>query len=252
MKTQNRGNFIVFLVFLAALGTGESLFAGKWMLEAETGAVLPGYNDVQVPNDAGTRFSIKDDLDLGNDLYFRLRLSWRLARRHALSVLYAPLTLRADGVLKDPVSFAGILYPEGAAVDALYRFNSSRLTYRYLLIDAPKLDFWIGFTAKIRDAEIALEGDGQSSNTTDVGFVPLLHLFLRWQWGEKTGLIFEADAAAAKQGRAEDVSAAFYYNVSPSWQFRAGYRLVEGGADVDQVYNFALINYLYIGIALSW
>lgn len=251
MKNTNKAD-VFLLILLIGLWLGSPLFAEKWSLEVETGGVFPGYNDVQVPNETGTRFSLKDDLSLPDDLYFRLRLSWRLARRHGLSILYAPLTLKADGTLEQPVSFAGTIYPQGTFVDALYRFNSYRLTYRYLLIDKPRINFWIGFTAKIRDAEIALEGGGQSSNTTDVGFVPLLNFYLRWDWSKTTGLIFEADASAAKQGRAEDVSAALFYNVSSNWQLRGGYRLVEGGADVDQVYNFALINYLYAGVALSW
>jgi hypothetical protein len=31
---------------------------------------------------------------------------------------------------------------------------------------------------------------------------------------------------------------------------RLGYRLLEGGADVAEVYNFALIHYAYVGAAV--
>ena len=79
--------------------------------------------------------------------------------------------------------------------------------------------------------------------------MPLLHLRLAWDWSAKLGLLLEADAAAAKQGRAEDVLLALNWRLSPRAQLRFGYRFVEGGANVDEVYNFAWIHYLAAG---SW
>ena len=66
------------------------------------------------------------------------------------------------------------------------------------------------------------------------------------------GLLLEADAAAAKQGRAEDVSVAVYYRPGRGLGLKAGCRIVEGGADVDEVYTFALISYVYGGIFFSF
>jgi hypothetical protein len=34
--------------------------------------------------------------------------------------------------------------------------------------------------------------------------------------------------------------------------FKAGYRLLEGGADVDEVYNFALLHYISGGILITF
>ena len=31
--------------------------------------------------------------------------------------------------------------------------------------------------------------------------------------------------------------------ISPRWSLAAGYRMVEGGADVEEVYNFAWLHY---------
>ena len=64
----------------------------------------------------------------------------------------------------------------------------------------------------------------------------------RWQ------VLLEADAlAGAGPGRAEDVFLGLGYQVSPAFGLRAGYRVVEGGADVKSVYNFTWINYAAIG-----
>ena len=139
-------------------------------------------------------------------------------------------------------------------MDATYRFNSYRLTYRYTLVDSERVRFGIGFTAKVRDAEISLRDGTQEGKTTDVGFVPLLHLHLDWRWTPRWGLLAEADAAAAPggQGRAEDVAVAVTYAASPRWKIKVGYRLVEGGADVESVYNFSLINYVYGGFIFNF
>jgi len=244
--------FIASFFILFWLLPSQAAVDHPWSLEIDAGWVIPGYNDVQVPNPGGTRFSLSDDLGIDEKPFYRMRLSWRPGRRHGLSLLFAPLTLRASGVLQQPVSFAEVLFPEGTGVEALYRFNSYRFTYRYLLVDRQRFELWLGLTAKIRDAEIALEGDGLASNTTDLGFVPLLNLLVRWSWTDRLGLLLEADAAAASQGRAEDVALSLFYSLSPTVKLRAGYRLVEGGADVEQVYNFAMINYLFAGITLSW
>jgi hypothetical protein len=107
-------------------------------------------------------------------------------------------------------------------------------------------------TAKIRDAEIALTSAALSASKTNVGFVPLLHVRLDWDWTAKLGLLCEIDAAAAKQGRAEDVLLALAWRVSPQLRLRLGYRFVEGGADVDEVYNFAWIHYIAAGLAFNF
>jgi hypothetical protein len=243
---------IVFVVLLATAVSGQAGENRRWTAELEGGGVFSGYSDVRIPNLGGTLFSLSEDLDVAAKAYYRLRLSYALSRRHELSLLVAPLTLKATGRLPGAIFFAGVLFPKDAAVDGIFTFNSYRLTYRYRLLDKPRLRLDIGFTAKIRDAEIALAAPALSASKTNVGFVPLLHLRLAWDWNAKLGLYLEADAAAAKQGRAEDVLLALNWRLSPQLQMRFGYRFVEGGADVDEVYNFAFIHYLAAGLIFNF
>ena len=243
---------VIACISLAAPLRAQDAGGQRWTAELEGGVVFSGYNDARIPNVGGTLVSLSEDLDIAAKAYYRLRLSYALSRRHELSLLYAPLTLKATGTLPGAVHFAGVLFPQGSDVDGIYTFNSYRLTYRYRLVDRSRLRLDIGFTAKIRDAEIALAAPGLSASKTNVGFVPLLHLRLAWDWNRKLGLLLEADAAAAKQGRAEDVLLALNWRFSPQAQLRFGYRFVEGGADVDEVYNFAWIHYLALGLAFSF
>lgn len=246
----------LFAVILCLLGFSGAAFGqgsdGRWTVDVEGGAVFSGYNDVRIPNATGTLFSLSRDLDVAAKAYYRLRLSYALSRRHELSLLYAPLTLKATGTLPADVMFMGTLFPQGSEVDGVYMFNSYRLTYRYRLLDKPRLRLDIGFTAKIRDAEIALRSPALAASKTNVGFVPLLHLRLDWDWSPALGLLLEADGSAAKQGRAEDVLLALAWRPAPRWRLRLGYRLVEGGADVDETYNFAWIHYLAAGASFSF
>jgi len=240
----------IFTLTFAARGADGD--PSRWTAELEGGAVFSGYNDARIPNVGGTLVSLSRDLDIAPKAYYRLRLSYAISRRHELSLLYAPLTLKAKGTLPVAVHFTGVLFPSGVGVDGIYTFNSYRLTYRYRLVDRARLRLDIGFTAKIRDAEIALAAPGLNASKTNVGFVPLLHLRLGWDWNEKLGLLLEADGAAAKQGRAEDVLLALTWRLSPLAQLRFGYRFVEGGADVDEVYNFAWIHYVAAGLVFNF
>jgi hypothetical protein len=245
--------FLILSIFTMTMAAaGETVKPYRWTAELEGGAVFSGYNEARIPNAGGTLISLSEDLDIAAKAYYRLRLSYAISRRHEISLLYAPLTLKATGTLPSAVNFTGVLFPQGSDVDGIYTFNSYRLSYRYRLVDKPRLRLDIGFTAKIRDAEIALAAPGLNASKTNVGFVPLLHLRLAWEWGARLGLLLEADAAAAKQGRAEDVLLALNWRLSPRAQLRFGYRFVEGGANVDEVYNFAWIHYLAVGLAYAF
>lgn len=250
---KNINILLVMVVLTAITVVNAPAQEPRWTIDIESGLVLPGYNDVQIPNnDIATRFSLKDDLGIDNKMYYRLRLSYLLSRRHELSLLYAPLSLNASGIPATPINFQETQFEAGTEVSGLYRFNSYRLTYRYRLVDRRSLNIWIGFTAKIRDAEIKIQSDSQVSSKANVGFVPLLHFYMDWQWGSRWGMALEVDALAAKQGRAEDVSTTVYYRLKKNLRLKMGYRFVEGGSDGDEVYNFAWINYFSAGMVLSF
>lgn len=245
--------FLFLMMLMIFFFTPNMRAESRWNLDIEAGPVFAGSNTIQVPNPGGTRFSLTDSFDINTKIYYRLRMNFNLAKRHQLSVLYAPLSLNASGVVDRDILFQENTFPAGETIQALYQFNSYRLTYRYKLMNREKINLWIGFTAKIRDAEIRLESRINQASTTDVGFVPLLNLVLDWKWSQTLGLFFEADALASPggEGRAEDVALSIWYRFSPKSQLRMGYRFVEGGADVEQVYNFAFLHYFFLAFQIG-
>lgn len=217
-------------------------------IDVESGAVFTGYNDVRVPGDAGTRFSLKDDLDPEPAFFYRLSAGYTIGSRHTLSVLYAPLQIKSEGSVPEDILFEGVTFPANTEIEGTYKFNSYRLTYRYDIVKNPGLEFGLGFTAKIRDAKIELSSTGAESEKTNVGFVPIINFRLLWNIGDQFGLLLFGDALAAPQGRAEDVLLAATYSLNDNFRIRAGYRILEGGADNDEVYNFSLFHYASLGL----
>jgi hypothetical protein len=212
-------------------------------LDLESGVASNGYNDIAIPGERGTRFSLTDDLQSTPGVYYRFQAAARLGEHHALRILYAPLTLAASGTLRQPVYFDQVSFPAETPLEARYQFNSYRLSYRYSLWRHGRNELALGFTGKIRDARVSVVGGGKAAEYSNVGFVPLLHLLGRWQLHSRWGAYLEIDALGAPQGRAEDVLLSVEYYPSPRVSLRAGYRMVEGGADNEKVYTFAWIHY---------
>jgi len=246
------------LVLAVALAAAAPLTAqeaaptpdARWIVEAEGGPVWQSYNDVEIPNDGtATRFSLHDLAGAGPWPAGRIYVTWNLGNRNGLRLLLAPLTLTGTGAPGEPVDFAGATYAAGRPTDATYTFNSYRLTYRYRIHRGARTTAWIGVTAKIRDAVIRLEQGGTASEKTDLGLVPLLHVAGEWRFAPRWRLGLDADALAGGPGRAEDVALKLGRDLSPHWSVHAGYRMVEGGADVTEVYTFAWLHYAVVSVA---
>ena len=221
-------------------------------VEIEGGAVWQSVNDVQIPNDAsGTRFSIVDVIGSGPFPAGRMFITWNVNERHGVRLLLAPFSVTDTGEIAAPVNFAGETFEPGE-VQATYRFNSWRATYRYRFRNGERASWWIGFTAKIRDAKIELDQDAATARKNDVGFVPLLHIAGSVRLREGLFFVLDLDAIAGGPGRAEDVALKLRYAAGDRWRFSAGYRTVEGGADVDEVYSFAWLHYAIVSAEMGF
>lgn len=238
---------ILFLSFFQQISVNAQA-----IIDFETGAVLNGYNDVRIPGDQGTLFSLTDDLKTEKNIFYRLRASYIIKSRHSLSILYAPLETKSQGSLPNEILFEGELFTANTQLTSTYQFNSYRLTYRYDIVQRSKIEFGLGFTAKIRDAKIKISSAQLVSEKTNVGFVPIINFRLYWKTDDKFGILLVGDALAAPQGRAEDVLIAATYKLSENLKIRAGYRILEGGADNNEVYNFSLFHYASVGISYTF
>jgi len=229
-----------------------SLINAQANIDLESGAVFTGYNNVRIPGDEGVLFSLKTDLNADPNAFIRIRAGYTIKSRHTVSLLYAPLIVKSNGITNKQIDFEGVTFLANTALNACYKFNSYRITYRYNIVKRSRFEFGLGFTAKIRDAEISIHSNDISASKKNVGFVPIINFRLNWKINDKIGVLFEGDALAAPQGRAEDILLAGTYEFSDKFMVRFGYRILEGGADNDEVYNFALFHYASVGVTYTF
>lgn len=244
--------FITGIIILATIfSTPTESSAQEFSLELETGGLWFGNNDVRIPNNGGTKF---DMLDLiGSDVvpYLRFRLNAEFGDRHTLRFLAAPIRKIGTGLFEDPVFFEETNFEAGVATDGLYKFNTYRVTYRYTFYDEERWTLGAGAAALIRDAEVELTQPDRTDSNTDLGFVPLLHLYAEGRFSDRYSMILDIESLAATQGRATDASLTLNYSLSENWTLYTGYRVLEGGADVDEVFNFAWINFGLVGLRID-
>lgn len=240
-----------FGVCLLAIGLGQSAVAQN-VLDLEGAYVVPGYNDVAIPGDTGTRFSLTDDLEADETAAFRIRYSRTFAEKHWVAGLIAPLTMKSQGTLPTSVDFNETTFAQGTVVNSTFRFDSYRLIYRYLFHKSDQWQVGFGAAAQVRDAAIKMQGGGLESEKTNTGIVPLLSFSATWMPTENLSVLIEGEALAAPQGRAEDILFAIQYDVNQRLSLKGGYRVLEGGSDNDEVYTFSLFHYLVAGVVLSF
>lgn len=208
----------------------------------EFGPVWFSSNDVRIPGDDGTKFDMLDLTGKGADFFVRLEGFWEINEKHGLRVVLAPLEVDGTGDLSRDTEFAGTRFPAGRT-EGTYNFSTYKFTWRYRMRDRGALRWRIGFTGLIRDANVELKQGELKDNNDDIGFVPLLHLSGEYALAERWQLAFDFDGLAGGPGRAFDVSVQAHYDLSRNWRVGGGYRMLEGGVDTDDVYNFAWIHY---------
>lgn len=216
--------------------------AHPFAIEVEGGALWQKRNDVRIPGDDGTRFSLVDLIGEGSYPIVRLTADWDIDERHAVRAVIAPLEFDGTGTLDAPTSFAGTTFAAGVPTDGSYKFSSYRLSYRYTFLHQERWRLRVGGTLFVRDAEIELQQGSTRASDSDVGFVPLLHLAAEYFPSERWSLVSELDGLASGQGRAVDFTLKARYDLADWCSASVGYRTIEGGADNEDVYSFAWVN----------
>ena len=238
-----------------------SLFAFQSVMAADpsvnlrlsVGSSWQTRNDVQIPNDdLGSRFSLEEAVGAGPVSAVRFEMNWAINDRHGIRVLLAPLSYTESVQVDQPVNFAGESFSADQDTDATYRFNSWRVGYHYSLMNNDAGSLRVGATLKVRDAEIRLKQGGTESYDDDVGLVPLLYLAGDYRLSERLTFRADFDGLAGGPGRAIDLGIGLDYAITQRLQIGAEVRVLDGGADTDDVYNFARFNSAALSISTSF
>jgi len=232
------------LIVPATVGRADD--GRTWTAAIEAGAVWQNRNDARIPGDTGTKFSMADLQGRGARVAGRITLTHDEGSSNRWRLMVAPLEIRGDGQLPGPVSFAGASYAGGTPTRGWYEFNSYRLTYMRRFHHSERASWHFGATLKVRDARVALRQGSIASSDYDLGIVPLAHVSGEMRFSPGWRLNVDVDGLAAPQGRAFDVGVHAMRDLTPDWAVGLSYRTLEGGADNDNVYTFAWLNYVSV------
>ena len=221
-------------------------------LTVELGAAWQLRNTAQVSNEPpNTRFKIDDLTGDGPYPAGRVVLDWPLNEKHRLRFLIAPLGIDESGTTSQPIVFRDTTFAPGP-IDVKYRFDSYRASYRYVFYERERWTWSGGGTLNIRDAEIRLQQGTLSRVRKNTGVVPLLALEGEWRFAPGWYGLLDFEGLAAPQGRAIDVALKLGYDVTPNISVAGGYRILDGGADNDDLYTFARFDSAVLGLTWSF
>jgi hypothetical protein len=239
------------VLFAAGAASAQTSSPGRIGISVEGLNVWQQRNDVRIPPDTGTEFSLVDLLGSSPTPSVRVTATADITERQRILVVYAPLRLSGRGRPAMPIAFAGTTFATTPA-EAVYEFSSYRGTWSFRVYQGPTWTWRVGFTGFVRDARIALTQTDRQAEDTDVGSVPLGHVSADARLSARWSARFVLDGSAAPQGRAFDFAATLEYRPAPRWSVFGGYRTIEGGADVDTVYTFAWLNAAVGGIGVHF
>ncbi len=235
----------LLLLSAAVPVVGQSPFR----FEIEGGPAWQTRNDFAVPGDVGTRLSLGAAPAVAA---FRGTLIWDFGKRWSFRVLAAPFSSETEFVAASPIRFEDAVFAAGVPLTQRFEFNSYRFSFLYRFRSTGPWSFRAGMTGKVRDASIALAGDGKSERRDDLGFVPLLYGGARYDAGGRWAFDAEVDGLGAPQGRAIDLSLRTELRASDRVRPYLGVRWLDGGADNDEVLTFATVYYALAGVRLSF
>ncbi len=224
---------------------------GSTQLGIEAGLVQNAYNKQRIPGTQGTLFDISESFE-GFYSYHRLSYIHLFKEQSGLRLLYAPLELSGTKQFEENIDFKGVQFNSNEKTNTYYKFNSYRATYFYQLMKRKGFLFHFGGTLKIRDAKVQLQQGNKKKFKENVGIVPLLYLYSEYRWTNGLRLAMDFDGLVAPQGRAFDFSVCSGYYFTKYLRANLGYRMLEGGADNEKVYNFSLFHYLFSSLEISF
>jgi len=233
-----------FLIYIAIFYSGLS-FASS--ISLDIGQTETVFNRFAIPNTSADRVSLPTEDTLTS---YRVTGYFDLSSGNQIYVLIAPLETEYHFTSNRNFEFADNNYTSGTATNVKYKFNSYRLGYLWKW-KTSSFDFWTGVVAKIRDANIEVTQGTRTSAFDNIGIVPLASMGFDFRLFKNLSVFSHTDALGASQGSAYDSQLELRLKLS-SLSVSFGKRVLGGGADNDEVYNFAQFDSLYSRLTYSY
>ena len=203
------------------------------------------FNKFAIPNTIVDRVSLPKDKTMDS---YRITGYFDLSSGNQIYFLIAPLETSFKFNSTKPFEFDNQNFLSGEQTEVNYKFSSYRLGYLWKW-KFSHLKIWSGFIGKIRDAEIEVVQGNKSRSFKNVGFVPLASFGFEASLFSSLSIYSHTDALSAKQGSAYDSQLELRYKLSNS-SISIGKRVLGGGADNENLYNFAQFDTIYTRIGI--
>ena len=180
---------LVFILLLTINMNNENIFAEDYLfsnkdntmsfkLNAEYGFFKVLYHKIQFGENSNYFDYVKD----GNqDIllpFSRYSGEFNLYEKHSFILLYQPLEIKTQTLLKDDLIEDGVVFQRDTIVNLRYSFPFWRFSYLYHLISSKNTEFSIGGGMQIRNASISFESADNSKYVINqnIGPVPLIKI----------------------------------------------------------------------------
>lgn len=230
----------MIIIFIALL---FSQYSWASSIDLDIGQTETVFNRFRIPNEKSNQITTPSG---GTLTSFRLTGTFDLKSGNQLYLLYAPLQTSYNFNATKNFRFNDTTFSNGEDTEVTYKFNSYRIGYLWNW-KSSSFRYWIGAVGKIRDATIAVSQGSKNDSYSNVGFVPLASYGFDWQLTSFFSIFHHTDALGSSRGAAYDSQIEFKINTS-KLSTSLGKRILGGGADNTNVYNFAQFDTLYLKI----
>ncbi|HEX2574108.1 MAG TPA: hypothetical protein VH877_31470 [Polyangia bacterium] len=165
----------------------------------EAGLIAPYSHIIQFGQD-GSRFDYVHE-GSQNVAFPTLRVSaeLELGKHHNIILLYQPIDVRTEAVLRRDVRVDKIDFANGTPINLRYGFDFYRVSYLYDFYKDPRYELAVGASVQLRDASITFTSidTQQRVVNTNLGVVPLIKVRGRYTFKNGFWLGLEADGIYA-------------------------------------------------------
>lgn len=143
-----------------------------------------------------TRVDYRRDADQDTLFFFaRISAEVEFRSRHTVVLLYQPLALNTESVLRRELTVGEVVFPARTPVRFGYGFDFYRVAYQYDIYSDARRELAFGGGFQIRNARVSfVSSDGERAFTqTNLGVVPLLRARGRYVFDSELFLEAEVD-----------------------------------------------------------
>jgi hypothetical protein len=215
---------------------------------------------MQIASGAGSStVDAKNDLGLKDDRFPEFQLVLKPGFKHKLRVQYIPLKYTQTGTPAAALTFAGVTYPAGAAVNSTIDWKAWRFGYEYDFVSTYRGFIGAIVDVKYTDINASLTAGGQTGKASAQAPIPALGGIMRLYLaenlsitGELSGFKIPGGWIKSTSGHYADADVYAMLNFVDKFGIRAGYRKFDVGYTLTNDTGTLVLDGWYLGAALRF